>query len=366
VAWTAVAQAVDFRAWNRRLEITFAGYGRDETLNDVPLLVVFGPHISKFSYGQFASGTGGDLRFYDADGTRELPYEVDRWDATSNSFVWVQAPALSGATTRVWALWGRPDATNPPAYTTDGSVWSNRYVAVWHLTDTNAPDSASGAHHSTPNGSLTTRIDPDSIGASVEFPGAAGSNAYIRVTDADDLDGHTAMTLSLRYRRLGKGAGGAGQLISKLDYLNPPADQYVYRINHFPPDEDKKYYYEFGPPANAYGQSVGEAVKNPWNHLTLIYDGSVSNASVYIDGRLDSVTNGYDAAVGTSAEHLYIGNNHHATNALHGILDEVRIASVSRSSNWIWATWMNMASNAVFNSYGTVQRTKTGTMFSYR
>ena len=34
--------------------------------------------------------------------------------------------------------------------------------------------------------------------------------------------------------------------------------------------------------------------------------------------------------------------------AQNGGLDEFRISSVARSSNWIWACWLNQASNAAF------------------
>jgi len=36
-----------------------------------------------------------------------------------------------------------------------------------------------------------------------------------------------------------------------------------------------------------------------------------------------------------------------------GVLDEVRISNVARASNWVWACYMNMASNGVFNIYGS-------------
>jgi len=39
---------------------------------------------------------------------------------------------------------------------------------------------------------------------------------------------------------------------------------------------------------------------------------------------------------------------------LHGMIDEVRISSVARSSNWIWACWLNMASNPLFNACGPI------------
>jgi hypothetical protein len=43
------------------------------------------------------------------------------------------------------------------------------------------------------------------------------------------------------------------------------------------------------------------------------------------------------------------------TDPYAGILDEVRISPVNFSSNWVWACWLNQASNVFFNGYGTVQ-----------
>jgi hypothetical protein len=35
-------------------------------------------------------------------------------------------------------------------------------------------------------------------------------------------------------------------------------------------------------------------------------------------------------------------------------MDEVRLSDVARSTNWMFATWLNMASNDVFQTYGEV------------
>ncbi len=48
---------------------------------------------------------------------------------------------------------------------------------------------------------------------------------------------------------------------------------------------------------------------------------------------------------------LTLGREYNAR-YLNARMDEVRVSSVARSSNWLWATWQNIASNAAFNSYG--------------
>ena len=37
-----------------------------------------------------------------------------------------------------------------------------------------------------------------------------------------------------------------------------------------------------------------------------------------------------------------------------GAMDEVRIESLTRSSNWIWASWMTAASNATWTAYSAI------------
>jgi hypothetical protein len=37
-----------------------------------------------------------------------------------------------------------------------------------------------------------------------------------------------------------------------------------------------------------------------------------------------------------------------------GVMDEARIASGTRSSNWVWASWMTVTSNATWSGYSQV------------
>jgi hypothetical protein len=39
---------------------------------------------------------------------------------------------------------------------------------------------------------------------------------------------------------------------------------------------------------------------------------------------------------------------------MKGAIDEARIQSGVNSSNWVWASWMTVASNSVFSSYSSV------------
>jgi len=55
--------------------------------------------------------------------------------------------------------------------------------------------------------------------------------------------------------------------------------------------------------------------------------------------------------------------------SVNGIVDEMRISSVARSTNWVWAEYQNMANNTSFNGYGAVEKQAAppkGTVFMMR
>jgi len=144
----------DLGQWDCRIKISFPGYERSETLSNLPVLVILNESLADFSYGEFASSTGGDLWFRNSNETSLLNYEIEEWDTDGDSYVWVQVPEISGTNTYIWAYWGNEDETNPPASTTNGAVWSSGYAGVWHLNDTgDFADSTANNNDGTNNGS---------------------------------------------------------------------------------------------------------------------------------------------------------------------------------------------------------------------
>ena len=62
------------------LNIALAGYSGSSTIYDFPLFLELNASIDGFSYEQFASPYGHDLRFLSADASEELIYEVVDWN----------------------------------------------------------------------------------------------------------------------------------------------------------------------------------------------------------------------------------------------------------------------------------------------
>jgi hypothetical protein len=112
----------------------------------------------------------------------------------------------------------------------------------------------------------------------------------------------------------------------------------------------------FQSPSSVWVESTGTVPLNQWHHVAFTYDRSSGNASLFIDGTNVSVSVNNLGSISMSASGtVYLGGRGAGNGAnLTGLLDEMRISDLARSTNWIWAEYMTAASNSVFSSYGTV------------
>ena len=124
----------------KSFNISFPGYRGTTTLVNFPVLVKLSAELNDFKYSSCKVENGGDLRFADADGNL-LASEVDTWDPSGTSLVWVKVPTFNKNTV-IKAYYGN---ANPPAVDPQ-DVWSSGYVAVWHMNETGTAmtDSSNG------------------------------------------------------------------------------------------------------------------------------------------------------------------------------------------------------------------------------
>jgi hypothetical protein len=90
-----------------------------------------------------------------------------------------------------------------------------------------------------------------------------------------------------------------------------------------------------------------------WSHLTVVFNYSEHMEYFYLNGQPSGQAGepGYPQLEGASGN-LSIGAiNEVGQYSFFGQLDEARVEAVPRSSNWVWATYMTMASNTAFLSY---------------
>jgi len=326
-----------------KMKITFSGYEGAETLTNFPALVVFNNSLTNFDYATFASATGGDLRFMNAAEDRELNYEVEEWNTNGDSSVWVQVPELVDSSTYIWAAWGCPEATQAPAYTTNGATWSEGYHGVWHMNEDAAADGASDSTALSNNGT-PTGTPPTTNGVVAGGRSMAGSHKFT-VGSTLDLSGK-AFTLSSWANRTGVGGDnmwfGGGQNSASLGlHCGFRGNRIWFGL-----------YADDGRCDTDYSADAGA-----WHHYTWTLDGAHIK-QIYRDGIAVPTVGSMNDFYGSTG--LEIGANRPAP-SYRGDLDELRASpGIARSPDWIRAVYLNMASNDVFNGYGPTEDTQPG------
>lgn len=74
--------------------LALAGYTGTTTLTNFQALVKLSEGRFGFSYDDYAAKDGADLWFADSLGN-VIPHEIDTWNASGDSYVWVRVPEVS-------------------------------------------------------------------------------------------------------------------------------------------------------------------------------------------------------------------------------------------------------------------------------
>lgn len=151
------ASATCSAGFAKYVDITTTYSGGDVT--DFPVLVKITSATPTGFYSD-VKNAGADLKFTDATGAGDYPYEIDTWNANGDSYIWVKLPKLSaGMTFRMY--YGDADQTEPTNPST--AVWTG-YDLVCHV--------SGNANDSTAN-NFTGMLNPDGVARSDGRVGAA-------------------------------------------------------------------------------------------------------------------------------------------------------------------------------------------------
>ncbi len=306
------------------MKFEFTGYTKAGALDRFPALVTFREKPG-FTYSQFLSGQCDDLRFSDSTQTNELSYEVQKWDTNGISLVWVKVPKLAGTNTAVYAYWGKA-GLKAPSYAKNGTVWRPYYRGVWHLDEVVKDEYVMGLHRDSTSNS---------------FDGAQGGNSTTNgvVGLAQDFDGNDKITL--------------GAVMSMKAYTKEVWLKLAGNGNVFSGQSTHAFWVPGGTLQSGHNGDWGgvtDTVAFPvgvWQHIAVTYDSTVNGGqlTLYRNGVQVSAASGKVPA-GEDAV-MYFGAFAGANN-FTGQIDEGRVSGVARSADWIWASWMNQASNDLF------------------
>jgi len=328
-----------------RLKLSFPGYNRGETLSNFPVLVNLSSNLNGFSYRQFASPTGGDLRFTDSGGLFCIPHEIDEWNTNGTATVWVSLPQLSGTNTFMWMYWDNPTETNPPTWTTNGAVWSPNYYVVYHLKEGGFPYLDSAQQHPALSG-VAAASTTGLIGKGAAFNGAS------EFLDGGPINLGNAFTLSA-WVNVAPAAGSIqtlwanqrGGYSSNGFALFIDAYQTTNKVVDFASGD--------GVNGNESTTATNSVSFGQWHLVSTSVNRSAGTVEFFVDGT-DLGSSSLVVSGFANQADVNLGRFTNSSFYFNGTMDEARIANGTRSSNWVRASWMTVVSNTTFASYSVV------------
>ncbi|MEI8122440.1 MAG: DUF2341 domain-containing protein [bacterium] len=325
------------------MEIRFTDYQGSEILTNFPVLVVLSNNVGgsglNFAAHPFLSTNGWDLRFQDAAGNA-LNYEIESWNTNGPCYLWVQVPTIPGdGSGAILAKWGDPSYTSQLPCTTDGATWIGGYVGVWHLSD--MIDSTPYRNNGTVNSGTT--VADGRIGGGRMWDASGDS---ISVPDSPSI----SVTGSLTLEAWMNGSSFTGY----RNILNKDGNSaYRFRVD----SSGTKLWLLLKDSGALETLSASYTFSTGiWYHVATRADLINKKVYFYVNGmQVGTPQTTTKGTISDTAGALLLGAYSESSGeTFNGVLDEIRITAGLRSSNWVWAVYMNMASNATFNSYGAV------------
>ena len=329
--------------WQYREQITFTN-APASTLTDFPILVKLTGGVN-IDYTK-VQNAGEDLRFTDADGT-PLDYQIEEWDETGTSYVWVRVPQIdTTGTDYITMYYGNGSAADGQNAT---GVWDANFAGVWHLNEDTTgagvtiSDSTSNANHGVTEGVWDSSASVDAqTGKGLYFDGDTSSR-LIRMSDSASLDGtNDAATFSMWINWTDPADGNHQNIMSSSNRFSGTDAGYEWASqgsgNHFfyPEGDAGDANYNLGPNPFTAGQ---------WHHLAVTLDWAAKEVNIYVDGTAMTFTTENVPAEWVSAglanpeDWLWGGNPDQVTRYFDGIFDEIQVSDTVRSADWITAQY---------------------------
>jgi hypothetical protein len=338
------------------MRVSFSGYTNGVALQNFPALVRLSTNIPGFSYSQFISPSdGADLRFTAANG-REIPFQIEQWNPSGESQIWVQVPSLTSSNDYVTAYWSNAADTAMLPCNTNGATWTtlsgtNEFVLVYHLNQNGFPFADSTLQHP-----ATSGVAPSStnciVGRGCAFNGSSqflNSEAF-NVGKRFTVSAWVNISPSVNNEQTIWANKRGGWNTNGFDFY----------VNSYQTNDGIVYFDSAdGVGGNVSPRTAAHAVTfGQWHLLTGTMDGVNGAVHVYVDGLDQTINTGVDTAFQTT-NYVRCGSlltgNPGATGNLYfnGLMDEPRIEDGVRAPAWVWASWATVAGGN-FATYGFV------------
>ncbi|MEL7002006.1 MAG: DUF2341 domain-containing protein, partial [Bacteroidota bacterium] len=332
-----------------RNQITIQGSQVAGAETDFPVLInISGANFTDNLEGRVTSANGFDIVFTDTDGTTLLDHELVLYDEVTNVFTaWVKV-SLTGSDQNIFIYYGNTSTTTDQSVT---STWSNGFETVWHMEDITITDASPNAISGTVQADITVADEvTGQINGAINLDGGADDyiivGAFNNVPGALDITGSN-ITLSgwINYQ-------GTNTEVSLMEKSNGTSDNQVkYYLGVDNNDANGMQVRTATTSAN--GRQDGSTnIQNTWRYIVMTYDGA--NMIGYLDGAVEVGPTARTGTLTTDAtDDFYIGRRND-NRRLDALVDELRVATVARSANWILTEYNNQSTPSTFYVLGSL------------
>lgn len=328
--------------WQYRKEITIDHTQVAGDLTDFPVVIHTG------SDGDLAANvqsSGDDLLFTASDGATQLSHEIESYDSsTGELWAHVKLPSVSSSSdTTLYLYYGNSETTNQESV---ADVWSNNFIAVYHLTESGGGTGNSEVYKDSSANSLN---GDDYVSASSKDGKIARGQVFNADGDYIELPNDTAFSPNRATVSAWAKFGGEK---GKEYILDGRGHQYWIKEN----DGTEKPLIGFRTTDNPLLQSIHTENLSGFHYVAGTFDGS--GAQLYVDGVTSTFTAGSgDIATGSGVSIIgdYVGGGY----TYDGAIDEARWSSVARSDAWISTTYANQDDPQSFHTIKPAESVST-------
>lgn len=374
VVFPSVARADDTwwnASWQKRLKITISNGSRAENLVNFPVMVAL--NSSRISYGDFLAG-GDDVRFVDADGSTVLDYEIEKWNTSATSTMWVRVPQIDASSNTDY-IYLYYDNSGASAGANPTGVWDSNYLSVLHLG--NNPSGSGPQEDSSSNNRDATSISLTSTSTGVIGDGLDlnGTTQYVQYASTTLPAPLNAGTVEIMYNPDTFASDANGRYLFTKDKSGTYMGEWRLMLGSEAavPAQNNKLAFRIECPTSLGGNgnawavvsSVAPSLAGGWYGAGAVWDknGGAGNMKLYWNGTATGTPYLNTTAVATAdptcamevtGEKPEIGrNNGKATpdGYFDGQVDEFRISNVVRSASWLSASYDSNIDNLL--TYGS-------------
>ena len=338
------------------VKLTVAGYtnangkARTTALQNFPVLVrISESAIPGFDYDD-VKVDGSDLAFVGMDGAG-LPFDIDEWNPSGESLVWVKLPVLTNKAEFVMC-YGSSDSGK----TVNSDNPFAGYVGVWHMAEPNGTVADSSG-----NGFVATPSGPAAATDCVAVTGPVGNGRQCSTALGADNLSYLSVPSYDNSKPAGDSFAVSGWVSIASGQTGPDNDARLFsRKEYYTDAHGWEVLWKTASEIRVRGAASSDNIKvtgryyagTGWKHVFIVYDGK--NSWYYENGAQKGLKTG-GTAVTENGRPLGIGGyaNDQGSQLL-GSVDECRLLDAVPPADWVGAEYGSMA-DAGFLTAGTVQ-----------